>query len=253
MESKKHILIIDDEKEFVEFLRTLLVPRGFRVTMAFNGQEGLKMLQKGDPDLLILDMSMPHMGGVEFYTHICSRYGRSRFPVIVLTALEGLSDFFESALVDAFLTKPFRVAELLETIEGILSGNRRLRALLLGAPTPLGEKVGDVLTQERIGVIPWTEPKGQKKIDLMRADFVLFEDGPQAVGWIAQVRLQEESAHLPIVVYTADESGEARSAQVLKAGADRYIRLVDQGDFKPLFIALRGLQAKRIPAGRGNG
>lgn len=248
MDAQKHIAIVDDEKEFVEFLRTLLVPRGYRVTVAYNGQEGLRQIQKGDPDLLILDMSMPQMGGVELYTQLCSRYGRARFPVIVLTALEGLNDFFEGALIDAFMTKPFRVAELLETVENILSGARRIRVLLLGGETPLAAKIGDLLTGERIGVIRWAEPRGQKKIDLLRADFVVVEDAPEVLARVREVRALEEGAHLPIVVVSENSFAAAREAQMLKAGADRCIGLGQEGDFKPLFAVLRELQVKRSPA-----
>ena len=148
MEAPKHILIVDDEKELVAFLRSLFASRGYRVSSALDGEEGMRQLRSGDPDLLILDMNMPRMGGVEFYTRICTHYGRSRFPVLVLTAIEGLSDFFEEALVDAFVTKPFQVADLLGKVDELVSGGGRPEILLAADETPLASELERVLNED---------------------------------------------------------------------------------------------------------
>ena len=74
MDEPKKILLIDDEIDLQQLIKTVLSSKGYNVTTADNGQDGLEKLEAADPDLIILDMNMPKMGGVEFYQRICDAW-----------------------------------------------------------------------------------------------------------------------------------------------------------------------------------
>ena len=66
----KTILVVDDEKAICELIKAILESEGFQVFTASNGEDGLKVLKSMIPDLIILDMNMPKMSGIEFYSKI---------------------------------------------------------------------------------------------------------------------------------------------------------------------------------------
>lgn len=115
----KKILVVDDEKTLREFVSRNLAARGFQVFSAANGLEALAIFQSESLDLIILDLMMPHMDGLE----TCKRIRQaSTVPIIVLTALGEEADkvaaFDQGA--DDYLTKPFGVAELLARVRAVL-------------------------------------------------------------------------------------------------------------------------------------
>lgn len=117
MAEKKKILFIDDEVNFSAMITKLLTIEGYEVVNAYNGQEGLDKLRSFIPHLILLDIYMPKMGGIEFYKKICTAESRPNFPVIVLTALGHLAELFRELNVDGFITKPCKIADLLREIE----------------------------------------------------------------------------------------------------------------------------------------
>jgi two-component system KDP operon response regulator KdpE len=115
----KKILVVDDEKPLREFVSRNLAARGFQVFSAANGLEALAIFQNESLDLIVLDLMMPHMDGLE----TCKRIRQvSTVPIIVLTALGEEADkvaAFEQG-ADDYLTKPFGVAELLARVQAVL-------------------------------------------------------------------------------------------------------------------------------------
>jgi two-component system KDP operon response regulator KdpE len=119
MTTTKKILVVDDEKTLREFVSRNLAARGFQVFSAASGLEALAIFQAESLDLIILDLMMPHMDGLE----ACKRIRQaSTVPIIVLTALGEEADkvaaFDQGA--DDYLTKPFGVAELLARVRAVL-------------------------------------------------------------------------------------------------------------------------------------
>ena len=86
MSEQKNILLIDDEINLQQLMKITLNSRNYHVETANNGLEGLEILKSMKPDLIILDMNMPKMGGLEFYQKICYGKDRPKYPVLVLTA-----------------------------------------------------------------------------------------------------------------------------------------------------------------------
>lgn len=120
MSDQKTILLIDDEIDLQQLVKIALKSKGYNIETANNGLEGLAKLETLKPDLIILDMNMPKMGGLEFYQKICDKLNQPRFPVLVLTARANMEQLFREFNIDGFMAKPFEVDELLEEVDTII-------------------------------------------------------------------------------------------------------------------------------------
>jgi len=116
---KQTILIVDDEQSLRDFIRRNLDVRGYQTVTAANGLEALALFQTEPVDLVILDLMMPHMNGLETLRRIRQQ---SLLPVIVLSALDEEQDKVQALNLgaDDYLTKPFGVAELLARLNAVL-------------------------------------------------------------------------------------------------------------------------------------
>jgi two-component system, OmpR family, KDP operon response regulator KdpE len=110
------VLVIDDEKSLRDFVRINLEVRGYNVTVAPNGADGLAVFQSQHIDLVILDIMMPNMDGLETTRRIRQI---SIVPIIILTALGEESDKVKAFDLgaDDYLTKPFGIGELLSRVK----------------------------------------------------------------------------------------------------------------------------------------
>jgi len=86
---KKHILVVDDEKDIVEFLTQLLEDNGYEVTAAYDGMQGMEMVVKNRPDLILLDLQMPEETGTGLYRKLHHKKEYKDIPVIVISGLAG--------------------------------------------------------------------------------------------------------------------------------------------------------------------
>jgi two-component system, OmpR family, KDP operon response regulator KdpE len=116
---KKHILVVDDDRQITRMLRTSLQANGYQVSLAQNGLEAFDLFQSGDPNLIITDIAMPEMNGVEL-TQVVRRI--SETPIIVLSVRD-TDQMKVTALdegADDYVTKPFRISELLARVRAQL-------------------------------------------------------------------------------------------------------------------------------------
>jgi two-component system KDP operon response regulator KdpE len=115
MSQQPHVLVIDDEPQILRAVRTILTAKQFRVTTAARGEEGLTLAAAQAPDLIILDLSLPDLDGIE----VCRRLREwTQVPIIVLSVRDTEKDKV-AALdrgADDYLTKPFGIEELLARI-----------------------------------------------------------------------------------------------------------------------------------------
>src|SRR5437764_15258551 len=123
MADTKTILIVDDDTELSDGLRLMLERKGYRVLQARDGQQGKSLIYQHRPDLVILDMMMPRMGGYPVLEHFRGKDDAP--PVIMITANEGSRHkaYAEYLGVVDYIRKPFAMERLLESVEKGLSGN----------------------------------------------------------------------------------------------------------------------------------
>ncbi len=121
MPPSRTILLVDDDHEVIESLRTVLEIKNFRVLVARDGNAGLAVAERENPDLIILDMMMPKKSGFLVLEKLRSRPG-GMIPTIMITANEGSRHraYAEFLGVRDYLRKPFAVEKLMRSIEKIL-------------------------------------------------------------------------------------------------------------------------------------
>jgi two-component system, OmpR family, response regulator VicR len=122
-EEEKRLVCIEDEPEMIDLVRLILSRKGFNVIGANGGVEGLEVVRREKPDLILLDLMMPDMDGWEVYQQIKADEELREIPVVVVTAKAQSIDKvlgLHIAKVDDYITKPFGPQELLESVEKIL-------------------------------------------------------------------------------------------------------------------------------------
>ncbi|MHC1781398.1 MAG: response regulator [Anaerolineaceae bacterium] len=170
MTDQLRIIVIDDEIEIRRFLRASLSAHGNTIFEGSCGQEALKLVVDQRPDLLILDLGLPDMDGVEVTRRIREW---SRLPIIILSVRNQEQDKIEAldAGADDYLTKPFGVGELLA----------RIRVVMRRIVTPEGEsiyRVGDLeidLARHRVTL-------AGRDVDLTPTEFDLLKNLAQNAG-----------------------------------------------------------------------
>ncbi|MFQ5578942.1 MAG: PleD family two-component system response regulator [Anaerolineae bacterium] len=119
--SVQKILIVDDDKDIVNWLRTALSESGFKARGAFNGQEAMLLVKEDPPDLILLDLKMPGMDGVEVIQKLKEQPDTADIPIIVITgsSIDHDSDTIKVLGMGAghMLTKPFSLDELVSEIK----------------------------------------------------------------------------------------------------------------------------------------
>jgi len=156
------ILVVDDEPAVREALARALEIEGYEVDLAGDGEEGISRIGTTDPDLLILDVTMPVMSGLE----ACRRLRRlgNRIPILMLTARESISDRVSGldAGADDYLVKPFALAELVARIKALLRRDGGSRENLRFADLHLDP-------------VSYQVHRGDRLLELTRTEFLMLE------------------------------------------------------------------------------
>ncbi len=160
------VLVVDDDRAVRESLRRSLEFNGYDVALAGDGAEALASIARTPPDVVVLDVMMPRLDGIE--TTKALRGAGNDLPILVLTARDTVGDRVEGldAGADDYLTKPFALEELLA----------RLRALLRRVQ-PDGDDPAEVLTFSDLSMDVGTREvrRGDRLIELTRTEFALLE------------------------------------------------------------------------------
>ncbi len=129
MADKQAILIVDDDRELVDGLRAVLERQGYFVMQAHDGHQGKQAIYDRQPDLVILDMMMPRMGGYPLLEHFRGRTDAP--PIIMITANEGSRHkaYAEYLGVIDYIRKPFAMERLLEAVSKALQPQSKSNAV----------------------------------------------------------------------------------------------------------------------------
>ncbi|HWI62737.1 MAG TPA: response regulator transcription factor [Symbiobacteriaceae bacterium] len=174
----QRILVVDDDAKITSFLRRALVLEGYEVVVANGGQEALRTLAEFTPDLMILDLMMPEIDGLEVCRRV--RAAGDELPILILTARDTVSDRVQGldTGADDYLVKPFALEELLA----------RVRAQLRRQKAPKAEE------EQRPGLLRYADleldvssreaRRGNRVVELTAKEFellTLFMNHPRQV------------------------------------------------------------------------
>ncbi|MCO6479054.1 MAG: response regulator transcription factor [Phaeodactylibacter sp.] len=162
------ILVVDDEPDILEFLRYNLVKEGYDVSTASNGEEGIKKAEAEKPNLIILDIMMPKMDGVEVCRYLRNKPEFDRTVITFLTARE--EDYSQIAALDVggddYITKPIRPRVFISRVKALLRRSERAEAI---DEPGLINVAGLVIDKEKVAVT-----KGDEVIELAKKEFELL-------------------------------------------------------------------------------
>jgi len=124
VDTNRRIVYIEDEYDMIDLVRLILGQKGYEVVGAIGGREGLTMVQQELPDLVLLDLMMPDMGGWEVYQQMKADESTREIPVIIITAKAQSIDKvlgLNIAKVDDYISKPFSPQELIDSVESVIA------------------------------------------------------------------------------------------------------------------------------------
>jgi CheY-like chemotaxis protein len=123
---KPIILCVDDEPANLKLLENILVPRGYEVVIAVNGEDALQKIKTQTIDLVLLDLMMPEMDGLQVSRKIKENKTSMNIPIIIITAYTGAESYINSLSdeVFAYLHKPFEAEELNKIVRAALAQSK---------------------------------------------------------------------------------------------------------------------------------
>ena len=192
------ILVIEDEKMLADSIRVMLERKGFQVECVYDGESGMESALLGIYDLLILDVMMPKMDGLEVARQV--RRSRCNTPILMLTARSDVQDRIAglNAGADYYLTKPFDSGELLASINALLRRQAGQVDALVFGNTALDLGTGMLLNDQK------TIRLSVKEFDVMR---LLLQSGSRNLSKSAILSyawgLESNAAENHVEVYVA--------------------------------------------------
>ncbi len=146
----KTILVVDDEAEFLMLISTLLEAEGYRVITCENGLQGLKLARAHRPDLILSDINMPEVSGLEMLQALRQEPDTTLIPLILVTANKELPQIREgmSLGADDYLTKPFRADDLIASVRARMEKQQLTRQQYEARLNELRVQVSRVLPHE---------------------------------------------------------------------------------------------------------
>ena len=118
----RSIVIVEDDEDIADSIRYNLDREGFRVRVATSGEDALKLILDRAPNLILLDLNLPHMNGFEICRRLRAEAATARIPILILTARTGESDKVLGLNLgaDDYITKPFSMRELVARVNAVL-------------------------------------------------------------------------------------------------------------------------------------
>lgn len=126
--SKVKLVYVEDQPDMINLVRAILDKQGYEVIGALGGENGIDTIRSEKPDLVLLDIMMPHMSGWDVFEKMKADEGMENIPVIILTVKAQQYDkvaALYSARVDDYITKPFSPGELIRRVDNVMNSRKR--------------------------------------------------------------------------------------------------------------------------------
>ena len=249
MSTQKTILLIDDEISLQQLIKITLKSKGYNVEIAGNGLEGLAKLETIKPDLIILDMNMPKMGGLEFYQRICYGGTQPKYPVLVLTARANMEQLFKEFNIDGFMAKPLEIDDLLREVDAIIqkksnasvkitsSGTREPRKIcIVENDAEILNKIGSIFLSAGYMVNPAQNgTEGIERIASTVPDVAIVKLGLVDIPGdlvILKLKKMAKTQDVKYILYTEKSAERADIAKRIgdKEGIDRFVEFISPSD-----------------------
>ncbi|MFP4474481.1 MAG: response regulator [Desulfatibacillaceae bacterium] len=214
--AKEHILVVDDEEDILELVRYNLVKEGYQVSLAASGEQALKLARAGVPDLMVLDLMLPGVSGLDVCRLLKQDPKTGGMPIIMLTAKGEESDIVTGLEIgaDDYITKPFSPRVLIARTRAIL--RRR---------SQVAPENNEVVRVHELVIHPGRHEVtlGGERLDLTSTEFRLLHFLSRRPGWVF-TRSQIVDA-----VHGEDYPVTERAVDVQVAGLRK--KLGDRGDY----------------------
>jgi len=121
------VLIVEDNEKNMKLARDILQAKGYATLEAVTGEEGVKLAKEKKPDLVLMDIQLPGMNGIEAFKQLRADAKTARIPVIALTASVTPTDRSQitAAGFDAFISKPINLKEFVATVKRLVEGGKK--------------------------------------------------------------------------------------------------------------------------------
>jgi two-component system phosphate regulon response regulator PhoB len=176
--SKETILIVDDEEDILELIKFNLKGEGYNILQAMTGEEAIKIAKQSGPDLMVLDLMLPGIDGLEVTRYLKNNDATTDIPIVMLTAKGEESDIITGLELGAndYISKPFSPRELTARIRAILRRRQKNNA---DAPVRVRQE-GDMVidrAKHRVSI------EG-KIVELTLSEFELLSFLAEKKGWV---------------------------------------------------------------------
>lgn len=207
MDHAPTILIIDDDVHLAGLMKRQLEDTGYDVVVASNGKEGLEKLKTIIPSLIVLDINMPQMNGLEFFRHIMADGQHSLYPVLVLTSRIEFESIFKDVNAAGFIPKPFLIHHLIEEVHRIIAlAPRPIVFLIDHSASETVRQLTKILIRKNYDVIGVNSSTEFERITQRRKPrFILLECGQRDGAGeeiIKKIKSYRDLSEVPVVAYT---------------------------------------------------
>jgi CheY-like chemotaxis protein len=225
----KRILVVDDEADIRDIVKTYLLEEGYEVLEAENGHEAIMKVQKEMPDLVVLDIMMPGINGFEVAKHLKDDPNTQDIPIIILSVLAQDSQYRQGIL--DYISKPFRQEELIATVRKIfdkVDGKAARKHVLVVDDDPdivdiisICLKENNINPEKAYNGLEALEKIKEKKPDLVLLDINM--PGMNGFDVIKKIKSSAAFCDIPIVVLTGTHISELDKKHGLTLGVAKYL------------------------------
>ncbi|RJP26376.1 MAG: response regulator [Candidatus Omnitrophota bacterium] len=237
-----HLLLVDDEEEFLQAASRALERRNFVVSAAPNGITALEMIKTESFDVVVLDVKMPDIDGIEVFEQIRNSY--PELPVIILTGHPSIADAFTTSKngIADYLSKPVDMDQLAQKVRQVFTEAKKnaagndamngstdaagpIRVLIVDDETELLDSLQKIFTRRKM--ITFTANSGAAALELLKDKLVdvmiLDVKMPEMDGLEVLRRVKEKYPSIQIILLSGHPSVEA-AVKGVKLGANEYMK-----------------------------